>query len=156
MLSALVSVDYLVKKSVAEGVQPRSSVETVTAQSTKLVQQPSEQASEQAPQRNENGQWLPGECGNRGGRRKRPITTILQTYINSEEGQKAILKAARSQVRTSEYQSSMAQYIRETLEGKLVERVEVAGGLELSARIARARKRLAEADNTEEHSGESE
>jgi hypothetical protein len=46
----------------------------------------------------------------------------------------------------------MATYVRETLEGKLVERVQIAGGLELAARIARAKKRLDEADNdTEEY-----
>jgi hypothetical protein len=51
----------------------------------------------------------------------------------------------------------MATYVRETLEGKLVERVEVQGGLELSARIARARKRLAAADNDGgERTGENE
>jgi hypothetical protein len=45
----------------------------------------------------------------------------------------------------------MATYVRETLEGKLVERVEVQGGLELSARIRRAKQRLTEADNIEEY-----
>ena len=46
----------------------------------------------------------------------------------------------------------MATYVRETLEGKLTERVEVSGGIELAARIARAKKRLTEADNnTEEY-----
>jgi hypothetical protein len=35
----------------------------------------------------------------------------------------------------------MATYLRETLEGRLVERVE-SGGLELAARAARARRRL--------------
>jgi len=111
-----------------------------------------------AVQRDAGGHWLPGASANPGGRIKpqKPITEILRGYISTPEGRKAILKAARSQVRTSEYQSSMAQYIRETLEGKLLERVEVAGGLELSARIARARKRLAEADNDTAHIGESE
>jgi hypothetical protein len=51
----------------------------------------------------------------------------------------------------------MAQYIRETLEGKLTERVEMSGGIQLSARLARARQRLASADNdAEEHTGENE
>ena len=109
-----------------------------------------------AVQRDAGGHWLPGASANPGGRikPKKPITEILRAYISSPEGQKAILKAARSQVRTSEYQSSMAQYIRETLEGKLLQQVEVAGGLELTARIRRARQRLAEADNTEEHQQE--
>jgi hypothetical protein len=98
--------------------------------------------------------WRRARAGPKG---KKTITNTLQAYVNSEEGQRALLKAARSQVRTSQFQPAMAVYIRETLEGRLVERVEVNGGLELSARIARARKRLAEADNdTGEHTGENE
>jgi hypothetical protein len=38
----------------------------------------------------------------------------------------------------------MAVYVRETLEGKLVERVEMSGSLELAARVARARQRVRE------------
>ena len=107
-----------------------------------------QQASEQVPQRNEHGQWLPGVCGNPGGRpNKKPTTAALEAYVASKEGRKAILKAARSQVRVSEYQPAMATYVRETLEGKLTERLEVQGGLELAARIARAKKRLAEQDS---------
>ena len=86
-------------------------------------------------------------CGNRGGRRKKPITAVLEAYVANKEGRKAILRAARSQVRVSEYQPAMATYVRETLEGKLTERLEVQGGLELAARIARAKKRLAEQDS---------
>ena len=112
-----------------------------------------------AVQRDAGGHWLPGVSANPGGRikPKKPITQALAAYISSEEGQKALLKAVRCQVRTSQYQSAMATYVRETLEGKLTERVEIAGGLELAARIRRARQRLAEADNdTEEHTGENE
>jgi hypothetical protein len=84
-------------------------------------------------------------CGNPGGRpNKKPITAALEAYVASKEGRKAILKAARSQVRVSEYQPAMATYVRETLEGKLVEKVDVSGGLELAARIARAKQRLNE------------
>jgi hypothetical protein len=112
-----------------------------------------------AVQRDAGGHWLPGASANPGGRikPKKPITQALAAYISSEEGQKAILKAARAQVRTSQYQPAMATYVRETLEGRLVERVEMSGGLELSARIARARQRLASADNNaEDHTGENE
>jgi hypothetical protein len=103
--------------------------------------------------RNQYGQFMAGSCANPlGPKGKKPITAALQHYINSEEGQRALLKAVRCQVRTSQYQSSMAQYIRETLEGKLTERVEMSGGVQLSARIARARQRLASANNdTEEN-----
>jgi hypothetical protein len=132
--------------------------QTFTAEPIEPGQQAVEQASQHElppPQRNENGHWLRGVSGNPGGRlNKKPITAALQAYINSEEGRKALLRAVRSQVRTSQYQSSMAVYLRETLEGRLTERLEVAGGLELSARIRRARQRLAsaEADNdTEEN-----
>ena len=63
-----------------------------------------------------------------------------------------LLQAARRQLNVSGYQPAMATYVQETLEGKLTERVEVSGGLELAARIARAKKRLTEADNnTEEY-----
>ena len=63
-----------------------------------------------------------------------------------------LLQAARRQLNVSGYQPAMATYVRGTLEGKLTERVEVSGGLELAARIARAKKKLAEADNnTEEY-----
>jgi hypothetical protein len=112
-----------------------------------------------AVQRDAGGHWLPGASANPGGRIKpqKPITEILRGYISTPEGRKAILKAARSQVRVSEYQPAMATYVRETLEGKLTERVEIAGGLELAARIRRARQRLAEADNdAEEHTSENE
>jgi hypothetical protein len=44
----------------------------------------------------------------------------------------------------------MAVFVRETLEGKLAERVEVSGGLELAARVARARARLKEAAESPE------
>jgi hypothetical protein len=110
------------------------------------------------PTRNEHGQWLPGVCGNRDGPRgKKPITAILAAYIATPEGRKQVLRAAQKQVRVSAYQPAMATYIRETLEGKLVDRVEIAGGLELAARVARARKRLIEADNyAEEHTGKNE
>jgi hypothetical protein len=107
--------------------------------------------------RNEHGQFMPGSCPNpMGPKGKKPITAVLESFIRSPEGVKALFKAARSQVRVSEYQSSMAQYIRETLEGRLTERLEVSGGLELAARIRRARQRLAEADNNEVYSGENE
>jgi hypothetical protein len=101
--------------------------------------------------RNSHGQFMAGSHANPlGPKCKKPISEILRHYVSSEEGQKAILKAARSQVRTSQYQPAMATYVRETLEGKLTERVEIAGRLELAARIRRARQRLTEADNTEE------
>jgi hypothetical protein len=108
--------------------------------------------------RNQHGQFMPGSCANPlGPKGKKPITAALAAFVGSPEGQKAILKAARSQVRTSQYQSAMATYVRETLEGKLTERVEIAGGLELAARIRRARQRLAAGDNdSEEHTGENE
>ena len=112
-----------------------------------------------AVQRDAGGHWLPGASANPGGRIKpqKPITEILRGYISTPEGRKAILKAARSQVRVSEYQPAMATYVRETLEGKLTERVEIAGGLELAARIRRARQRLASADNdAEDHTSENE
>jgi hypothetical protein len=170
-------MSYRMKKSTEASMRPQSDhsklvltkstrnfdsqpgAQTFTAEPIELGQQTVEQASQhELPprQRNENGHWLPGVSGNPGGRlNKRPITAALQAYISSKEGQKAILKAVRSQVRVSQYQPGMAVYIRETLEGKLVERMEVQGGLELSARIRRARQRLAEADNTEEY-GENE
>ena len=82
--------------------------------------------------RNEHGQFMPGSCPNpMGPKGKKPITAVLESFIRSPEGVKALFKAARSQVRVSEYQPAMATYVRETLEGKLTERVEIAGGLEL-------------------------
>ena len=103
--------------------------------------------------RNEHGQFMPGSCPNpMGPKGKKPITAVLESFIRSPEGVKALFKAARSQVRTSQYQSAMATYVRETLEGKLTERVEIAGGLELAARIRRARQRLASANNDTEES----
>jgi hypothetical protein len=105
--------------------------------------------------RDEHGHFLKGHTGNRGGRRK-PITAILSAYVATPEGRKQVLRAAQKQVRVSAYAPAMATYVRETLEGRLTERLEMSGGLELSARIARARKRLAEADNDTEHIGESE
>jgi hypothetical protein len=150
---------YLVEKS-TEANDSQPGVQTLTAKPTEPGQQTVKQASQHElppPERNENGHWLPGVSGNPGGRlNKKPITAALQAYITSKEGQKAILKAVRSQVRTSEYQPAMATYVRETLEGKLTERAEIAGGLELAARIRRARQRLTEADNTEEHTSENE
>ena len=103
--------------------------------------------------RNSHGQFMAGSHANPlGPKGKKPITAALMSYVSTPEGRQAILKAARSQVRMSKYQPAMATYVRETLEGKLTERVEIAGGLELAARIARAKKRLTEVDNnTEEH-----
>jgi hypothetical protein len=102
-----------------------------------------------AVQRDAGGHWLPGASANPGGRikPKRPITQVLQDYIGTPEGRKALLEAARAQVRHSQYQPAMAVYVRETLEGKLLARVEVAGGLELAGRIRRARQRLASANS---------
>jgi hypothetical protein len=94
-------------------------------------------------------------CGNLSGRRKKPISSILEALVRTREGQKAVLKAARRQLRVSGYNPAMSTFVRETLEGRLTERVEVSGGLELAARIARARKRL-EDNNAEEHTGENE
>ena len=144
-------MDYPVEKLAEVSTRPQSA-QNLTAEATEPAQQAVEQALKQAPQRNEHGQWMPGVCGNLSGRRKKPITAVLEAYVASKAGREAILKAARSQVRVSEYQPAMATYVRETLEGKLTERVEIAGGLELAARIARAKKRLTEVDNnTEEH-----
>jgi hypothetical protein len=103
--------------------------------------------------RDAHGHFVKGHTGNRGGRRK-PITTILEKYVATPEGRKQVLRAAQQQLRVSGYQPAMATYVRETIEGKLVEHLEMSGGLELSARIARAKKRLAEADK--EHTGENE
>ena len=89
-------------------------------------------------------------CGNLSGRRKKPISSILEALVHTKEGQRAVLKAARQQLRVSGYNPAMSTYLRETVEGKLVERVEVQGGLELSARIRRAKQRLAEAHNDAE------
>jgi hypothetical protein len=101
--------------------------------------------------RDQHGHFVKGHTGNRGGRRK-PITAILSAYVATPEGRKQVLRAAQKQVRVSAYAPAMATYVRETLEGKLTERVEIAGGLELAARIRRARQRLASADNdTEEN-----
>ena len=106
--------------------------------------------------RDEHGHFLKGHTGNRGGRRK-PITAILESYVNSPEGREQVFRAVQKQVRVSAYQPAMATYVRETLEGKLTERVEIAGGLELAARIRRARQRLASADNdAEDHTSENE
>ena len=121
-----------------------------TAKPTEPGQQTVEQALKQAPQRNEHGQWLPGVCGNLSGRRKKPISSILEALVHTKEGQRAVLKAARQQLRVSGYNPAMSTYLRETVEGKLVERVEVQGGLELSARVRRAKQRLAEAHNDAE------
>jgi hypothetical protein len=135
-----------VEKWTEVSTRPQSA-QNLTAQTTEPLQQAVEQALKQAPRRNRFGQFLPGVCGNLSGRRKKPITAALEAYVASKAGREAVFRAARAQVRTSQYQSSMAQYIRETLEGKLTEHLQVEGGLQLSARIARARKRLAEADN---------
>ena len=144
-------MDYPVEKLTEVSTRPQSA-QNLTAQTTEPLQQAVEQALKQAPQRNEHGQWMPGVCGNLSGRRKKPITAVLEAYVASKAGREAVFRAARAQVRTSQYQSSMAQYIRETLEGKLTERVEMSGGVQLSARIARARQRLASANNdTEEN-----
>jgi hypothetical protein len=100
-----------------------------------------------------DGRYLKGFSGNTVGKRK-PITAILAALIHTKEGQKAALQAARKQLRVSGYAPAMATYVRETLEGKLVERVEMSGGLELSARIARARARLAEQNGSEPNGNE--
>jgi hypothetical protein len=98
--------------------------------------------------RNEHGQFMPGSHANLlGPKGKKPITAILEAYVATPEGRKAALHAAQRQVRVSGQHPGMAVYVRETLEGKLTERLEVTGGLELAARIARAKKRLAETDN---------
>jgi hypothetical protein len=106
--------------------------------------------------RNQHGQFMPGSHANPlGPKGKKPISAALAAYVSTPEGRQAILKAARSQVRTSHFQPAMATYVRETLEGKLTERVEIAGGLELAARIRRAKQRLASADNdAEDHTSE--
>ena len=141
MLTRLLTMDYPVEKSTEPG--PEQALAGHPNGAVKLARP--------LVIRNEHGQFMPGSHANPlGPKCKKPITATLQCYINSEEGQRAILKAARSQVRTSQYQPAMATYVRETLEGKLTERVEIAGRLELAARIRRARQRLTEADNTEE------
>jgi len=142
-------MDYPVEKSTEVSTRPQSA-QNLTAETTEPVQQAVEQALKQAPQRNEHGQWLPGVCGNLSGRRKKPISSILEALVHTKEGQRAVLKAARQQLRVSGYNPAMSTYLRETVEGKLVERVEVQGGLELSARIRRAKQRLAEAHNDAE------
>jgi hypothetical protein len=112
-------------------------------------------ATSQAPKRNQYGQLLPGYTANPSGlSKKQPITAILKALIATKEGQKAALQAARKQLRVSGYAPAMATYVRETLEGRLVERVEMSGGLELSARIARARQRLAEQNGSESNRNE--
>jgi hypothetical protein len=116
---------------------------------------PSSVASYQVPKRNQYGQLLPGYTANPSGlSKKQPITAILKALIATKEGQKAALNAARRQLRASGYAPAMAVYVRETLEGKLVERVEMSGGLELSARIARARQRLAEQNESAQERNE--
>jgi len=86
--------------------------------------------------------WKKGDPSpNPSGRpKRRPITEALEAFVASPEGRKAIQRAVRSQMRVSGKHPGMA--VRETLEGKLAERVEVSGGLELAARVARARQRL--------------
>ena len=90
--------------------------------------------------------WKKGDPSpNPSGRpKRRPITEALEAFVASPEGRKAIQRAVRSQMRVSGKHPGMAVFVRETLEGKLAERVEVSGGLELAARVARARARVKE------------
>jgi hypothetical protein len=109
------------------------------------VAESSSEATSVESRRNANGQFLPGVSGNPGGRFKdKPITAALAAYIHSPAGREAIQRAIISQVKIAANHPGMATYVRETLEGRLAERLEVSGGLELAARVARARARVRE------------
>ena len=106
----------------------------------------------------EVNKWKKGDPSpNPSGRPKRkPVSEALEAFVATPEGVRALVSLSKTVVKVAHRHPGMAVFVRETLEGKLVERVEVQGGLELSARIRRARQRLAEADNTGEHTDENE
>ena len=90
--------------------------------------------------------WKKGDPSpNPSGRPKRkPVTEALEAYLATPEGVEALVSLSKAVVKVAHRHPGMAVFVRETLEGKLTERVEVSGGLELAARIARARRRVSE------------
>jgi hypothetical protein len=89
--------------------------------------------------------WAKGVSGNPGGRPKRkPVTEALEAFVATPEGVQALVSLSKAVVKVAHRHPSMAVFVRETLEGKLTERLEVSGGLELAARVARARQRVTE------------